>query len=416
MEGRHRARTAPGERSPSFLDALRTRAFGVVFAAEAQSIAGDQLARVALSVVVFHETGSAAATGLTFAATFLPAIVGGPVLGRLGDRLPRRRVMVVADLVRALLFAAMTLPGVPTPGLVTLLVLAVFVSPVFGAAAVSYLAAQLEPEVFRAGTGLRMLSSQGSQVVGFAVGGALVAALGARSVLGLDALTFVVSALLIGAGAPREPGPPAPPDPSEASPARAGLWRDRRVRRLVLLSALAAFFVAPEGLAVPFAAELGGSTTAAGLLLASIPLGSVAGIYVLVRRVPPAKRATVAGVMAVGAGVPLLASGLPHSLPAAAALWFVSGAGAAYQVEVLTRLVHMVPDAVRSRALGVVNAILLGAQGLGVAAFGAVADGITARAAVALAGGIGAVAAVCLVWWPDRLAPSMASAGALRTE
>ena len=70
----------------SFLDALRVPEFRVLWLADAQSMAGDQLARVALSVLVFERTSSALLTALTYALTFLPALIGGALLS--GTRRP----------------------------------------------------------------------------------------------------------------------------------------------------------------------------------------------------------------------------------------------------------------------------------------------------------------------------------------
>lgn len=396
-------------RPPRFADALRARPFAVLFTAELQSVIGDQLARVALSVLVFRATGSAAATGLTFAATFLPAIVGGAVLGHLGDRFRRRTAMIAVDLLRCGLFAAMAVPGSPTGILIALLVAAVFVGPLFGAAEVSYLAAALTPELFRVATGLRMLGNQAAQVIGFAAGGGLVALFGPRSVLALDAATFLVSVLLVGLAAPREPDVRNPDDTgehvdaTEAATARAVLWHNRRARALIALSALAGFFVAPEGLAVPFAAGWPSSASRAGLLLAAIPLGSVLGVYVLVRRVPVASRIRAALTMGVLCGLPLVLSGVVHSFPLALACWFLSGTFAAYQVEAITQVVQTIPDRLRARSVGICNAILLGAQGLGVALFGSIADGISPAHSVALAGGLGSGLALLLAAGPLRV-------------
>ena len=65
--------------------------------AGAQSQIGDQLASVALSVLVFDRTGSGLATAATYALTFLPAVVGGIVLTGLADRYPRRTLIVACD-------------------------------------------------------------------------------------------------------------------------------------------------------------------------------------------------------------------------------------------------------------------------------------------------------------------------------
>lgn len=60
----------------------------MLWLAEVLSLLGDQLARVALSVLVFDRTGSALLTGLVYGLSFLPALVAGPLLGgwRIGGR------------------------------------------------------------------------------------------------------------------------------------------------------------------------------------------------------------------------------------------------------------------------------------------------------------------------------------------
>ena len=84
-------------------------------------MAGDQLARVALTWLVYDRTRSAFLAAVTFVASIVRAFLGGLVLSGLGDRLPRRQVMIACDLVRAGLVLVMALPGMPVAGLVVLL-------------------------------------------------------------------------------------------------------------------------------------------------------------------------------------------------------------------------------------------------------------------------------------------------------
>ena len=107
-------------RPARYRDVFAVAEFRALFAAHLLSVIGDQFARVALTVLVFARTGSAALTALTYALTFLPAIVAGPLLSGLADRYPRRTVMVVADVARAALVAVMAVPGVPLPVLAAL--------------------------------------------------------------------------------------------------------------------------------------------------------------------------------------------------------------------------------------------------------------------------------------------------------
>jgi predicted MFS family arabinose efflux permease len=388
--------------TPRFLDVLKIRAFAAVYFAEVQSVLGDQLARVALSVLVFERTDSAAATALTYAATFLPAVLGGVLLSGVGERFSPRLIMVGCDLVRAGLFAAMAIPGLPIAATVALLVVAVFLGPAFSSSEVSYLAAVLERERFRVGTGLRMITSQISQVAGFALGGIVVAQLDPRGALLVDAATYALSAVVIAAALRRSSEPSTSGERAEDTEPPIGrravrsLWGDRRLRTLVGLCWLAGFFVVPEGLAVPFGDQIGASTTRTGLLFASIPFGGAIGAILLIRWVKPRNRERTARWMALAVGLPLIPSVLePHWLPVIA-LWTVSGAFAAYQVEVTTLIAQAIPDRDRPRLLSIVSAGLIGAQGVGLGVFGGVAELTGAATAIGLAGATGAVAAAAL--------------------
>src|SRR5262249_15256858 len=89
--------------------------YRAILAARGLSMVGAQLAGVALVVLVYGDTHSAALTGLTFALTLVPSFVGGVFLSGLADRLPRRRVMLTADLLRAAMIVPVAIPDMPFP-------------------------------------------------------------------------------------------------------------------------------------------------------------------------------------------------------------------------------------------------------------------------------------------------------------
>jgi MFS family permease len=250
-------REGPARRAASFREVFAVGEFRALWVAELQSVMGDQLARVALTVLVFERTGSAGLTALTYALTLLPDLVSGPLLAGLADRFPRRRVMVTADLVRAGLVAAMALPGVPLGVLAGLLVLVQFCAAPFAAAQQATLPAVLDGDRYVVGQAIRQITRQTALVVGFAGGGLVVAAIGPRQGLAVDAATFAVSAAVIGAGVRARPAP----DAGGGTGARGYfgrmvdgarvIWGDPRLRSLVAVSWLAGFIVVPEGLAAP---------------------------------------------------------------------------------------------------------------------------------------------------------------------
>src|SRR5947207_11318190 len=66
-----------GVGNAGIVDSLRVGEFRSLWSAEGVSILGDQLARVALAILVFERTSSALLTALTYALTFVPAVLGG---------------------------------------------------------------------------------------------------------------------------------------------------------------------------------------------------------------------------------------------------------------------------------------------------------------------------------------------------
>ena len=385
-----------GGNSGGLGQALRVPEFRALWAAEIVSVGGDQLARVGLSVLVFGRTGSAAWAAATYALTFLPALVGGVLLGRLADRHPRRRVMLVCDLLRAVLVALMVVPGAPLPVLCALLVAVVLLAPLHTAAQGALLPEVVPGRVFEAALAVRHVTGQAAQVAGFAVGGLLVATLSPAAALALDAASFVVSALVVRLGVAERPVPDA-----AAATAPVPWWVDARTglrtvlgddrRRLLVCAAwLVGCFVLPEGLAVPYAGQLGLDTAAAGLLMAADPAGSVVGAWLFTRFVPERVRRRAIGPLAVAAALPLGICGTAPGFGATLVLWGVSGACAtACLVQAQAEFVRVTPADLRGRAIGVAAAGLVGAQGVAMLLGGVVAEVWGARAAVALCGAFG---------------------------
>lgn len=402
-----------GERSEDrparFRDVLADRRFRAVWLAQLLSVVGDQVARVALAVLVFTETASAALTALTYALTFLPDLVAGPLLSGLADRYPRRATMVVTDLARAALVASMAVPGMPFGALCVLLVGVQMLAAPFLAARAAVLPALLEGDRYVAGNAMITTTYQVAQVLGFALGGPLVALVGVSSALLVDALTFVCSAVVLVRGVPETRAAAPSTRTGESLVAGVRVVRaDRRLGALIALACVSAFVVTIEGLAAPYAAELGAGATTVGLLMAAHPLGAAVGIVVLTRLVTPARRARLLGPLAVASCVPLVVSAFAPGVPLLVALWVASGLACAYQAPANATFVAAVPDARRGQAFGLAVTALRVTQGLGVAAAGVVAEATHPSTAVALAGAVGLLAAAlaALAWARARRSPA----------
>ena len=391
-----------------FAGVLRLQEFRLLWLADIQSLLGDQIARVALSVLVFDRTGSGLATAAVYALTFLPAVVGTVALGPLADRLPRRALLVTGDGIRAALLATMALPHLPIYLLVTLLVLAVLVGTPWKAAE-SALVVDILPTADRPmGLGLRAATSQAAQLAGFAAGGAAVAVIGSRPALAVDAATFALSAVIIGFGvrsrppiAQRNPGAAAD-GPAGSAPTRR--WSDgaravfgnRQLLLLLAFSWLLGLIVVPEGLAAPYAHQLGGGPRTVGLLLAVGPGGVLVGTLIYTRWLAAPTRAALLGPFAAAAGIPLIFCASAPGLPVTCALWALAGAFTGFQVQVVTEFVSTIAPAFRAQGIAIASAGLLGAQGAGLLGAGFLTQLAAPSTAITVAGATATAVGGCL--------------------
>lgn len=382
--------------------------FRTMWIAQAQSRLGDQVARVALSLLVFDRTHSAGLTALVLAMTFLPPLFSAPLLAGLADRYPRRTVMVVTDLIRGALVAVMAIPAVPLGVLVVLVIVMVCGQPPFAAARNATLPTVLPGDAFTVGMGIVQMTDFLGQVVGFAGGGLMVAHLGGpRPALALDAATYFLSAALLRFGIRPHLASDAEPSARRPGFALAGLrvlWDNRPLLGLVSMVWMFGFFIAPEGLAAPYAAELGRGPDAVGLLLAADPVGAFVGAFVVTRLLPPAVRVRLIVPLGLATGVPLVLSAIAPSLVGSLLLWALSGAFTAYIIVAQTVVTRSVDDAVRARTIGVASAGLQTFQGLGVLVAGGIAELYAPSVTVAImaVAGIVGMAAVWLLCRPDR--------------
>jgi MFS family permease len=419
VAGRHRR---PLEEQATYREVFAIGEFRTLWLAQVLSFIGDQLAQVALAVLVYHRTGSPLLTAVTYALTYLPPIVGGPVLSGLADLFPRRRVMIVCDLLRAGLIALMALKGMPFAGLCGLVFLAVLLGAPFSAARAALLPEVLPGDRYVAGSAINNITHQATQMMGFLAGGALVAVVGTRQALAIDAVTFVASALILIVGLRRRPAPARTEQQKSMS-----LWRNTRagarlvfgdptLRALVSFAWLCAFYVLPEGLAAPYAATFDNSAVTVGLLMSAMPIGTVVGAFAFARFVRPTNRIRAMGWMSMLACGPLIGCAVHPPLWVVVAIWGLSGVGSAYQLAANAAFVAAVPPSGRGQAFGLAQSGILAGQGLGILVGGAVAQVLGPEPVVALAGVTGLTAAAMLALSWTQVRGSVIQAALERTE
>ena len=174
---------------------LRNARFLRLWIGQGTSFVGDAVSMVALVVLVVQITGSASAVGGVLVAYLLPTLAS-PLVGVLADRLDRRIILVVSDLIRAVLVVGLVFIRdlAVIYGLVSLMGLSrTFFNPTIRAGFPSVVGGG---DLVRANALISGTFSV-SATVGPALGGLLVASVGVSAAFVLDAATFLISASLL---------------------------------------------------------------------------------------------------------------------------------------------------------------------------------------------------------------------------
>jgi MFS family permease len=321
------------------------------------SLTGSEAAFTALLFVLYRRTGSAtwlsAALLLTMGTEGLFSLIGGS----LGDRHDRRLVMIVSDLAGAACFAALAFARDPLHLVLLAFLAAAVESPFFPAASGAVPNLVVGEDLAWANATIAFGSNVG-YLVGPALGGVLVAAVGAPAVFGLNAASFIVSALLVRSVrhpfSLREEG-------SEAHRGiRAGfrfIRRDPVLRRM--LGAFAVFAVCIGSVLVaelPLATSFGVGSVGFGLLATSFGLGALIGALVAKRFSEVGeRRALVFGSFVTAAAFASVALA-PVFAPVLLAMLVAGTSDGMVDVAVEVIYQRRSPDAVRSRVVATLEA------------------------------------------------------------
>ena len=190
------AAVTPRRRSP-----LRRRGFALLWAGGLVSDLGDWTLLIGLPVFVFQLTGSALTTSTIFVAELIPALVVGQVGGVLVDRWDRRRILVVASVLQAVLLLPLLAVGSPDQLWIVYLVAAAQsgLARLCAPASAALIPALVPPEELATANGLGALSSSLARLLGAPLGGLAIQVLGLGGVVAADMVTFLVAAALVAA-------------------------------------------------------------------------------------------------------------------------------------------------------------------------------------------------------------------------
>lgn len=390
-----------------------TRNYRIWFAGALVSNTGTWMQRVAQDWLVLTEltADDASAVGVTMALQFGPALLLLPVTGLVADRIDRRRLLLATQILMGLLglgLGLVVLTGVVTLWMVYGFALALGVVAAFDAPARQAFVGELVPDrLLSNAVALNSASFNGARLIGPAIAGLLVAAVGTGWVFLINAATFAAVCAAILLLRPEE-FVAFTRSPARAGQIRAG-FRYVRGRPDILLVFGIIAIIGTLGLNFPvFTAsmariEFGAGAEAYGVLSSVVAIGSVTGALLSARRERPRLRIVALASLAFGASLGfgalapgILSYGVTLVLVGYTALTLMTVANAYVQTTT--------PPSVRGRVMALYMAIFMGGTPIGGPLVGWIADTAGPRWALVVGAGAGvAAAALAGIWYARRV-------------
>ena len=353
------------------------------------STVGDACGNIALTWWILDVTGSPATISTILAPAMIVQTLLTPVLGPLGDRLSRKRLILTSDLVRgiaiAVLAAAALRGSFAVPVIIGVYALFAAGSALFNSNHMSIVPQLVPADALQGAVRTSQSVHAIGRVAGGVVAGLLVSTVGVGWALLLDAGSFAIAALMTAAivGPARDAAVPGStdavdhPTPSFITELRDGFAAVHRVPLLFWLCIAIAFFnllLSPMQVLLPTYAKvtrempawfLGGleSSLGVGIIVGALGIGVLEKTLRLLSSV-------VVGLLLLGTGTAFL-SHVP-GIVGPMAMMFLIGLGAAWtNIPIGTRVSVAVPDHFRSRVNSIFAFIFDASAPIGVAAGGA---------------------------------------------
>lgn len=379
------------------LRALRHRNYQLFFSGQLISLIGTWMQSVAESWLIYRLTGSSVLLGFIGFSAQIPVFLLAPVGGLVADRFNRHRILLVTQTSAMLLVSALamvTLLGrVETWHIFTLAALLGVVNAFDIPARQSFVVEMVGKEDLVNAIALNSSMFNGARMVGPAVAGILVGAIGEGWCFFANAVSYiaVLTGLLLMNVVPRlrqpEPG-------SAVVRMKEGfgfVWRTRPVRALILLLGVVSLMGMPYAVLMPIFANriLHGGPSSLGLLMGATGVGALAGALTLAARRGVSGLGSWISYAAAGFGGGLILFSFSRSFWLSALLLIPVGFSMMVQMASSNTLVQMmVPDHLRGRVMAVYSMMFMGMAPLGALMAGLLADRLGAPATVALGGSV----------------------------
>lgn len=363
--------------------ALSHRNFRLFFFGQGLSLIGTWLQQVAMSWLTYRLSGSALLLGVVTFCQYIAVLLLAPVAGVLADRVDRRRALLITQSVmvtQALILTALTATGKVAVWHVAALALVLGCASAFDIPLRHAMIARLVGDRAHLpnAIALNSLLINGARVVGPALAGILIAAVGEAACFGLNALSFgaVLYALTqMRWPAARTPAPPAGWLASWLEGAKSA-FGFRPIRAALLLIALISSTVGTYSTLMPVFAKdvFGGDAHTLGMLLSAAGGGALLSALYLASRHTTRGLDRVILVAGAIASLAMLAFAYSTRFALALPLLVVLGAGLiAAQASIQTLVQTLVDDDKRGRVMSLYTMAFLGMLPFGNLAAGAVA-------------------------------------------
>jgi MFS family permease len=403
------AMAAPGRLTRS----LRSRNYRLFFGGQSLSLIGTWITRIATSWLVYRLTGSELLLGVVGFWGQIPTLLLAPFAGVLVDRWDRHRILLVTQalsLLQSLALAGLTLSGIVTVRAILLLQIVQGLINAFDTPARQAFVVEMVEDRADLPNAIALNSSMvnGSRIVGPAIGGVMIAAVGEGWCFMADAVSymFVIGSLLAMRLPRRKPNRVEARVLAELKAGFQYVQASSPIRTSLLVLAIVSAMGMPYTVLMPavVANVLHGGPKTLGLLMTASGVGALTGALYLASRETVLGLGRVSMISTVAFGAGLVAFAFTRNELLALLILPIVGAGFMMQLAATNTIIQtIVDDHMRGRVMAFYTMAFFGTAPVGSLLAGLAADRIGVQWTIAACG------AVCMlsgVWFGYRL-PSL---------
>ncbi len=388
----------PKLRLPTTFVALRHRNYRLWFIGQVFSLMGTWMQSVAQGWVVYQMTGSRLALGTIAFAGTIPTLFLMLPAGAVADRVSRRSLMLITQVVMmlsAFVLAALSATGTLQVWLIALLAFVNGIANSFDAPARQAIVVELvdDRQDLMNAIALNSTMFNLARIVGPAIGGLILAGLGAAWCFGLNGLSFlaIIAALLGMRLPPATPRPARQPLLQQVASGLQYVLKDTVVRTIILLIAVSTLFGLSYSTLMPVYAVdvLRVGETGLGILNTAVGTGALIGSLTVASLSRFRRKGLLLLTGSLLFPLALLLFAFSRSFPLSLALLTVVGLGWVTQVATGNTLVQTaVPDELRGRVMAIYTLMFFGMMPFGSLLAGALAQALGPTTGVAICAGV----------------------------